>query len=187
MTLFMHKVDDEIDLRIFEMRHADVLFQLAEANRQHLSTFLPWIDDIHSYIDTRQFIREGLTQFANNDGFQAGIWYHNELVGCIGYHSIDWNNRRSELGYWLDQDHQGLGIMTRCVRTLTDYAFNAYNLNRLQIRCAVDNVRSRAIAERLHYTFEGVLRQDIFVGYRFLDHALYSMLEHEWPRLNRPE
>jgi ribosomal-protein-serine acetyltransferase len=184
--MFHYPVDDEVELRLFEMRHADELFALAEENREHLLRFLPWIEDIHSYIDTRQFIREGLTQFANNDGFQAGIWYCNALVGCIGYHSIDWANRRSEIGYWLDRGHQGRGIMTRSVRALTDYAFRVYGLNRVILRCAVENARSRAVAERLGFQFEGVLREDLYVNFRYVDHALYGMLAHEWHALNAP-
>jgi ribosomal-protein-serine acetyltransferase len=53
-------------------------------------------------------------------------------------------------------------------------------MNRLQIRAAVDNTRSRAIPERLRFTFEGVQRQAKLLNDDFQDLAVYSMLAAEW-------
>lgn len=180
MNAFAYVIDDSLELRLLEMRHADELFQLTDANRAYLEEFLPWVDDIGSYKDACAYIREGLQQFAANDGFQAGIWKDDALIGCINYHSIDWNNRKTELGYWIDESHSGQGIMTRCVEALLIYAFEVYMLNRVVIRAAVTNTRSRAIAERLGFTLEGILRADIRVNGEYVDHAVYGLLSPEW-------
>ncbi|MBI4220372.1 MAG: GNAT family N-acetyltransferase, partial [Chloroflexi bacterium] len=45
---------------------------------------------------------------------------------------------------------------------------------------AVDNIRSRAIPERLGFTFEGVQRQAALVNGKYQDLAIYSLLASEW-------
>jgi ribosomal-protein-serine acetyltransferase len=55
-----------------------------------------------------------------------------------------------------------------------------WKLNRVEIRAAVANERSRAIPRRLGFTEEGVLRQAERVGDRFVDHVLYAMLAEDW-------
>jgi ribosomal-protein-serine acetyltransferase len=70
--------------------------------------------------------------------------------------------------------------MTEAVRALVAYAFEVWKLNRVEIRAAVANVRSRAIPERLGFKQEGVLRQAERIGDRFEDLVVYSMLAGEW-------
>ena len=53
-------------------------------------------------------------------------------------------------------------------------------LNRVEIRAAPENRRSRAIPERLGFTEEGTLRQAERVGERYLDSAVYAMLAEDW-------
>jgi len=71
--------------------------------------------------------------------------------------------------------------MTRAVRVLTEHALFAWELNRIEIRAAVENSRSRAIPERLGFHPEGTLREAERVGGRYLDLALYAMLATDGP------
>lgn len=180
MNVFSYLIDSSLELRLFELRHADELFQLTQDNYAHLAEFLPWVEDINSHADCRAYIREGLQQFALNDGFQAGLWLDDALIGSIGYHNIDWNNRKTELGYWLDYRHTGHGYMTRALEAILTYSFDTYHLNRVQVRIAITNVRSRALAERVGFTLEGVLRDDVVVRGQYVDHVLYSVLARDW-------
>ena len=72
--------------------------------------------------------------------------------------------------------------MTRAVRCMLDVAFGAAGLHRVVIRCAVENVRSRRVAERLGFRVEGLLREAQWVGGRFLDQHLYALLRREFDR-----
>jgi ribosomal-protein-serine acetyltransferase len=180
--MFSYIIDHELDLRILEERYAEELFNLTEANRLHLNQWLMWADDLRSVSDSRQFIKEGLRQFAENDGFQAGIWLQGELVGCIGFHRVYWYDRNTEIGYWLSQEHTGNGIMTRACRAMIDHAFNIWHLHRVVIRCAAGNTRSRAIPERLGFKLDGIMRDEICIRGQYHDHAVYSLLAHEWQK-----
>ncbi len=89
-------------------------------------------------------------------------------------------NDAAELGYWIDADTQGRGVVTRATRALTTAAFGRLGLNRVEIRAGTENLRSRAVPQRLGFVLEGVRRSSEKVGDRFLDHAVYSMLAADW-------
>jgi ribosomal-protein-serine acetyltransferase len=127
-----------------------------------------------------EFIRMARRQEAANDGFQAALTVDDRIVGVVGFHSVNWPHGSTSIGYWLDQGHQGRGLMTRAVRTLVDHAFGEWDLHRVEIQAAVDNHRSRALAERLGFREEGVLREAERIGDRYNDLAVYAMLAPEW-------
>ena len=178
--MFCLTVDDEIKLCLREDRHAEELFALVDANRIYLREWLPWLDLNTTVDDTRKFIKISLEQFAGNNGFQTAIVYQGEVAGIIGYNQIDWANRTVEIGYWLDANHQGRGIITRSCRFLVDYAFTELDLNRVVIRCAAGNQKSCAVPERLGFKKEGTLRQAEWLYDHFVDLVVYGMLKEEW-------
>jgi ribosomal-protein-serine acetyltransferase len=130
---------------------------------------------------TLEFIRSSRKQLAENQGFQAVIVEDDRLVGVLGFHHLDRENLSTSLGYWIAESAQGRGTVTRAVAALTDHAFRAWKLNRVEIHAAVENQRSRAIPRRLGFAEEGVLRQAERVGERFVDHVVYAMLAEDWP------
>lgn len=70
--------------------------------------------------------------------------------------------------------------MTRAVKALTHYAFHELNLNRVDIRAAVENKKSRSIPERLGFVNEGRLRQAEWLYDRYVDCIIYGMLAEDW-------
>jgi ribosomal-protein-serine acetyltransferase len=111
----------------------------------------------------------------------AGIWHEDRLAGVIGYDPIDWENRSTELGYWLGEEYQGKGLVTAACRALVEHAFGELGLNRVVISCATENEKSCAIPERLGFRREGIERQAEWLYDRFVDHVTYSALASEWP------
>jgi ribosomal-protein-serine acetyltransferase len=178
--MFSFRLDDDSELRLLEERHAEALFALTDRNRAYLREWMPWVDGTTSVSDTRGYIRHCLREFAENRGFQAGLWVRGDLAGSIGYVDIDWNDRKAEIGYWLGASFQGRGLMTRACRALVDHAFKELRLNRVEIVCAVDNHKSRAIPERLDFVQEGVLRQAEWLYDHFVDHVVYAALADGW-------
>ncbi len=133
------KIDEDTDLRIYEERHAQEVAELVDQNRAYLRQWLPWVDNSRTVEDSRAFIRSSLHQFAQNEGFQAGIWYRDKLAGAIGYHRLDWIDSKVEIGYWLSESLQGKGLMAKAFRILITYAFIELGLNRVEIHCAIEN------------------------------------------------
>src|SRR5213079_3389094 len=95
-------------------------------------------------------------------------------------HYLDCLNHRTELGYWLDGPHQGRGIATRAAARLTDYAFQEQDCHRIMLHCALGNLKSRAVAERLGFVQEGILREAEWLYDHYVDLVVYSMLKRTW-------
>lgn len=172
-------VADDTYLRPLEVADAEELYRLIDANRAQLARWLPWAGS-QSLDDTLEFIRRTRLQLSENDGFQAAVVVGERIAGVVGYPGVDWPNRATRIGYWLDEGHQGRGTMTAAVRLLVDHALSAWQLNRVEIRAAAGNSRSRAIPERLGFRQEGMLREAELVGGRCLDSVVYAILASEW-------
>jgi ribosomal-protein-serine acetyltransferase len=178
--MFIHTVDEDLQLRMLEMRDADRLYWLTDRSRSHLRKWLPWVDATQTVDDSKAFIQAALHQYASNNGGHFGIWYRGELAGVIGLHYIDWANRSTSIGYWLGEGFQGRGIMTKACRALMTFLFREYGLHRVEIRVATDNLKSRAIPERLGFRTEGCRRQAEWLYDHFVDHIIYGMLAEDW-------
>ena len=84
-----------------------------------------------------------------------GIFRDGRFIGSIGFNQFDWQSQRTEIGYWIDKHEEGKGIITKSSECLIRYAFNDLRMNRVEIRCSTENVRSSAIPERLGFQKEG--------------------------------
>jgi ribosomal-protein-serine acetyltransferase len=184
---FYLKIDDGLELRLLEERHAEAVFAVVDRNRAYLRQWLPWLELSVSADDTRNFIRKSLNEFANGEGLVAGVWENGRVIGAIGYNFIDRSNRIAHIGYWLTSERQGKGVMTRACRAMIDYAFSELKLNRIEIRCATGNTKSCAIPQRLGFKKEGVQRQAEWLYDNFVDLEIYGMLASEWPSANQEE
>lgn len=179
--MFSHRIDENLELRLPEERHADESYTLVRDNIDYLMPWLPWVKNDFSLGDTRDFIRRNLEQFAGNRGFAVNIVFEGRIAGNIGYNNIDWENRHTEIGYWIGAAFQGKGLVTRSCGALVEYAFNELQLNRVQINCAVENSRSQMVPKRLGFKEEGVLREAEWVHDHFKDLIVYGMLASDWP------
>jgi ribosomal-protein-serine acetyltransferase len=182
-AMFVLNPTPDLTIRPFIEADADALFDQVDRNRPHLREWLVWVDDTRGVGEIRDFIGQSMEQFARDDGYQAGIFVKDRLAGAIGLHYVNRHNLSTEIGYWLAKGYNGQGIMTAAVRAVTSHAFTTWNLNRVEIRAAAGNHRSRAIAERLGFTLEGVLRQAHNIYGELHDLAIYGMLRIDWKLL----
>ena len=132
------------------------------------------VNDFNGYIDyCKKQLQEG-----TDYGYVILLNY--KIVGRIGIHYIDQQNKTGSIGYWLGEEFQGKGIVTKACTALRHYTFTVLRLNRIEIKCGTKNCKSAAIPERLGFTKEGVLRQAEWVNDKFIDLNLYSLLKNEW-------
>lgn len=87
--MFQEQIRDDLSVKPMEERHAPEVFAVVDRERAYLREWLPWVDMTTEVEHTLNFIKTSLQQFAGNDGFSAGIWSGNELIGGIGTHKID--------------------------------------------------------------------------------------------------
>jgi ribosomal-protein-serine acetyltransferase len=169
-------VDDEITIKIREKDAAEATFALVNSSREYLRKYLPWVDKTLSVADCEDFIQICIDRFEKRENAGYGIYYKSELVGMVSFVSFSKSNHACEIGYWLGEQFQGKGIMTRAVKALVGDAFNDIGMHRLVIRAAIDNKSSWSIAERLGFRNEGIRYGDEMVHGKYLDSYAFSLI-----------
>ncbi len=182
--MFSLDVDDDLKLALPEPYMAAALTEVVRANLPRLRPWMPWAVDDYSLEHCKQWIGRNLNEFATDGRFNAVIICDGVYAGAIGFHHLDTVNRSAEIGYWLAEEFEGRGIITRCCRVVIDHLFETVKLNRVQINCNVENEKSRAVPERLGFKLEGIHRQVELLHDRFGDWAVYAMLRDEWTTRN---
>lgn len=177
--MFIEDIDEEINIRMLAARDSESLFEITDRSREYLREWLPWVDEMKTVEDSSDFIKNGFQIYAEQTGLTVGVFYLGNLVGVAGYNSFNWKNKAATIGYWLDIKSQGLGIMTRVVRALTEFAHTELGLNRVEIRVAAGNKKSEAVPIRLGFTKEGTLRQAEWLYDHYVDNHVYSMLRSD--------
>lgn len=174
------QVDNEILLRQHIGSDYQDMWKALEAGRDYLGKYLPWMAAYKTEDDYERLHTARRLEGDNFDGSRAYIvQYKGELAGTVGL-GIPNRDNVIEVDYWLRQDLQGRGIMTRSVEAVITMLFVEVGIHRVTIRAATSNLASRGIPERLGFKHEGTMRDGGFVNNEYLDLEIYSMLDHEW-------
>lgn len=179
--MFTYQIDDDISLKQIMPYMADEFHALIEKNRGYLNPWFPWVEKTTSVADTSNFLKSCLDKQAKNEGFEAMISFQGKIVGIIGCHN--WSNSRkvAEIGYWLDQDMQGKGIMHAAATAMINAFFNEYGMNRIVIRARSHNAPSCNVAKKLGFTHESTEQDgDCDQNGVFYDYEIYRLLAREW-------
>jgi ribosomal-protein-serine acetyltransferase len=180
MAIMRIELANNVALEPLSVAHSQRLYDLTEANRAHLRQWLPWLDHIQSLQDTAAFV-QSVAQQSTRDGVpNVALFHHGKLCGVAGFHAVKKMHGSGSIGYWLAQGSSGQGVVSTAVRELLRIGFSELKLNKIEIHCAVHNLKSRAIPERLGFQYEGSLRQCEWLYTHFVDHAIYSLLVSEY-------
>ena len=169
-----------IVLRPYRIDDAETVHNAVIANLEHLREYMHWAVPDYSLDHAREFIAASMKAAEDKQSLGFGIFTGPQLIGSIGFVNFDHAACRTEIGYWIDKDHEGQGIISRSCDSLIDYAFEELKMNRIEIRCSTENVRSAAIPLRFGFTLEGTLRQSEMRNGRLHDFAIYGLLASEW-------
>lgn len=96
-------------------------------------------------------------------------------IGGVGLdRRQDVHSGTAEIGYWVAEPYWGRGIATAAARFITDYAFRAYPLIRLEARVFEWNPASARVLEKAQFHFEGRLRRAVTKDGKVGDALLYA-------------
>ncbi|MDR0959895.1 MAG: GNAT family N-acetyltransferase [Propionibacteriaceae bacterium] len=179
--MFEHRIDENLGLRPVTILDAEEVYAVMDRNREHLRRWLPFAD-IASVEDERAAIAVQAQRWAELRSLMAVLVLDGKIIGSAGLPTINRETKSIEIGYWLDEAHTGKGYVTKTVRVLERMAFEELGAERVHIGASVHNARSRAVAERLGYKLEGIIRQAIVINPDgdVTDEALYGLLKSEW-------
>lgn len=105
------------------------------------------------------------------------------VAGSTRFRMIEAAHRRVEIGFtFLAAGYQRTHVNTEAKLLMLAHAFEAWDVNRVELLTDVLNERSRAAISRLGAQQEGVLRNHMVMpGGRIRDSAIYSISRPEWP------
>ncbi|MBC9249769.1 GCN5 family acetyltransferase [Pseudomonas alcaligenes] len=168
-------------LRLEPLREADLpgLLALAEANREALQFI--------SGASRPDWYRDALAGQRAQRAVVFTIRLAGQLVGTTRFCAFDATLPAAELGYtWLDSREHGRGLNAMIKYLLLRYAFEEWQLVRVQLQTAASNGRAQAALDKLGASREGVLRNHCrLADGRLDDSLLYSITDREWPQVKR--
>ena len=136
---------------------------------------MPFVAFTKELSDTEKFVDSVINASEGRFEYVFVIRKSNEFAGLIGFKDTDKLNKKTEIGYWLSEKYQKQGIVIKSVDKLCDFAFNIQGINRIQIKCAVENISSKNFSKKLGFKFEGIKRQgELLTGDFYKDLEIYS-------------
>ncbi len=170
-------------LRRLAVHDAEELFALIDANRSYLREWLTFLDGVTAPAGLSQFLGDAVAGYENGTSQRFALSVEGAIRGIVSLECILPQPRRAKIGYWQCESMQGKGLVTSAVRELLRYGFEERNLNLIEIRAATENHKSRAVAERLGMSLDGILRQREWLYDHFEDLCSYTLLAQEWREL----
>jgi ribosomal-protein-alanine N-acetyltransferase len=102
------------------------------------------------------------------------------FLGSMILHSFDWRHRRCEVGFWLIPEARGRGLGSRAVALAVTWALTDLDLLRIEMTTTPDNEAVHALARRLGFTREGVMRKRNLERGARVDVVWFGVLREEW-------
>jgi len=178
--MLYYEIDEGVELRLVEERYAEELTSVVKKNCAYLEEWLPWANKDYDEKFATDFLKRKLNNLAEGNELSFFIFCDKKIIGLVSLFKIDKVNKSGEIGYWITEDAQGKGIITKCSEALIKHGFDELNLNRIVIICATGNAKSQGVPKRLKFQHEGVLRQSHRLHEGFVDLIVYSLLKEEW-------
>lgn len=171
-------VSDDIVLKAASMDFYDEIVDVVKNNQKYLAEFLPWAEN-YDPASTHIFILDSIESFKNNSRFDYSIFYQNKFVGACGSHIIDYENKKTSIGYWLAQDYQGKGIITQSCKVLIKELFESLDIEKIELFCDIKNTKSQQVAERLGFK-DKILIKNYKDLTRIGDYYRYVLLKEDY-------
>jgi ribosomal-protein-alanine N-acetyltransferase len=110
------------------------------------------------------------------------VMYDGRLVGQLTVGGIVYGSQAgAHVGYWVDQAYAGRAIIPTAVALAADHCFGVLRLHRLEIAMRPENERSRRVAEKLGFRYEGVRERFLHIDGDWRDHYVYAMCAEDVP------
>lgn len=164
---------ERLILRRISMEDAEELFML-RTNKEvmkYIGRPIPKaVEDVHELINNM------------NDNTVRIQWAialkeKNKFIGTIGYHRIEKENYRAEVGYMIQYDYWNSGITSEALTRVLDFGFNEMNLHSIEANINPANDISRKVLKKFGFIKEGYFKENYFFDGKFFDTEIYSLMK----------
>lgn len=176
-------VTPRLVIRCWNPADAALLKAAVDVSIEHLLPWMPWAANEPTDLDTKiALLRRFRGQFDLGQDFTYGIFSRDEAeaLGGTGLHTRLGSDAR-EIGYWVRADRINQGIAAETAAALTRVAFEVDKLDRVEIHCDADNVRSAAVPRKLGYVHDATLRRRAITVGALADSMVWTMFADEYP------
>lgn len=169
--------DGVVRLRVPDRRDVDPIFAACQDPAIVRFTRVPFP---YSRLHAQAFVRNAQHELRAGSGVHlvAADARTDALLGVCGL-VLDHARRSGEVGYWVAPAARGHQVARRSVRQLVTWAFDRFELQRVQLMADRRNLASQRVAEACGFRREGVLRSyEDRLGDR-IDYVMFSVLPGE--------
>lgn len=103
-----------------------------------------------------------------------------KIVGDLGIHFMDVENKQAEIGCTLNKEFQNKGYATEAVKRTIDYLFNELNKHRIITSIDPENTNSIRLLERIGFRNEAHFIESLLIDGKWVDDMIYALLERDW-------
>ena len=175
-------------LQRFSRRDHNTYDEAVRASLPELNQWLPWARLEYEHADSNAFIRECIQSWKEDRAWDYSIRWKDDPdrhIGSVSMWTVSKLGKIAEFGYWVRTDEASKGVTTESVGRLLEEAFGPLGYHKVTLRIAVGNDASDRVAEKLGFTREGVLREELLIRGNWVDHSLWSLLDREFRALRR--
>ena len=175
-------------IRRFSKRDTAALNDAIRVSLADLNEWLPWARTNYQSGDAGAFIRDSLQAWKEDRAWDYTIRDADEPdrhLGNISMWTVSKLGKIAELGYWVRSDETSKGVCTEAANAVLTEAFGSEGFHKVIMRIAVGNHASTRVAEKLGFTREGILREELLIRGNWVDHSLWSILDREFKTLRR--
>ncbi len=142
---------DRLLLRMPLPGDGTVVNEAIKASFTELKPWLGFAQVLPSVDETESNNREAHAKFLTRKALRYLVFYKqtNQFIGSTGFHNIDWDVPKFEIGYWIDSRMGGKGYMREAVGRLTKLALTDLKGRRVEIRCESENIKSEGFQNSL--------------------------------------
>ena len=181
--MFSFPLSDEAVLILRTASITEAYHEVQVANQERLARWEPWAVRPLVLEETRSFLEASVRNWLSGSELPVAIAVQEDgqwrLVGAASLR-INSYSRSGEVGYWIDGEYEGRGLITMTVAALLDQAFGPLGIDRVTLCTDPANKRSRAVARRLGFVEEALLRQSTAFPSERRDEVVYGLLADEW-------
>jgi RimJ/RimL family protein N-acetyltransferase len=142
---------------------------------------------IVSESDFRKYFDTALAERLSGIAYPFAVFdkLNNCYGGCTRYGNIAFAHKRMEIGWtWYAPNLQGSGINKACKSLLLNFGFNNLQLNRIELKTSLLNLKSQAAMLKIGAVKEGILRNHMITESGTVRNTVYfSFIKEEWPQV----
>jgi ribosomal-protein-serine acetyltransferase len=173
-------IRDTVTIAVLEPHHADEFLNFVTNDIDHCVQWIPFASKRKTVDEIRDLIRLFLEKMAVGSGCMYGLWDGSTIIGMILAREIDATANWAEIGYMINQQYEGRGIVRQACDQLIFWLFEERGMQKIEICCNSHNARSIGLATRLGFRHEGTLRRHARINGELCDLACYGLLKEEW-------